>query len=146
MTRILNPAIRRVAGRRHMAMAAQIRHRGRRSGHEYVTPASARLSGDEFFIPLTFTSRSDWCQNVLAAGTCTIRWRGVDYPALRPELTDRRSALAASGRAFKRRERVMLKMLGVEQFLRLQVDVAAMPTAMESPPPRRGPAWASARR
>jgi hypothetical protein len=32
MTRVLNPLIRKLAGRRHFRMAAQIRHVGRRSG------------------------------------------------------------------------------------------------------------------
>ena len=54
MTRVLNPLIRRIAGRRHMNMAAQIYHRGRRIGRPYVTPARARLHGDTFWIPLTF--------------------------------------------------------------------------------------------
>jgi len=54
MTKALNPVMRKLAGRRHMRMAAQIRHVGRRSGRSYVTPAGARLTGDTFVIPLTF--------------------------------------------------------------------------------------------
>jgi hypothetical protein len=53
MTKVLNPPIARLAGRRHVRFAAQIRHTGRRTGREYVTPASARLAGDTFVIPLT---------------------------------------------------------------------------------------------
>ena len=77
MTRVLNPAIRRLAGRRHPALA-RLEHRGRRSGREYVTPVSAHLTGDTFLVPLTFGDRSDWCRNVLEAGGCSIRWRGRD--------------------------------------------------------------------
>ena len=50
MTRVLNPAIRRLAGRRHPALA-RLGHRGRRSGREYVTPVSAHLTGDTFVVP-----------------------------------------------------------------------------------------------
>ena len=54
MTRVFNPLLRRVAGRKHLKMAAQIHHRGRRTGRAYLTPASARLDGGAFWIPLTF--------------------------------------------------------------------------------------------
>src|SRR5260370_37813927 len=79
MTKVLNPLIGKLAGRRHFRMAAQIRHVGRRSGRPYVTPAGARLSGDTIVIPLTFGNRSDWSQNVRAAGGCSIRLNGRDY-------------------------------------------------------------------
>jgi len=36
-------------------------------------------------IPLTFGSRSDWAQNVRAAGGCSIRLLGHDYAAIEPE-------------------------------------------------------------
>ena len=47
MTKILNPLIRTMAGRRHFRMAAQIRHVGRRSGRSYMTPAGARLTSPD---------------------------------------------------------------------------------------------------
>lgn len=121
MTRALNPLIGKLAGRRHFNMAARIYHHGRRSGREYVTPATARLSGQYFWVSLTFGPNSDWCRNVLAAGECKIRWQGRDYVAGTPVVFDRASALNASGRAFKRREKAMMKAIGVRQFLRLDV-------------------------
>ena len=54
MTKVLNPLIVKLAGRRHFHMAAQIRHVGRRSGRTYTTPVSARRSGDMVVIALTF--------------------------------------------------------------------------------------------
>jgi hypothetical protein len=42
LTKLLNPVMRKLAGRRHVRMAAQIRHIGRRSGRAYVTPAGIR--------------------------------------------------------------------------------------------------------
>jgi deazaflavin-dependent oxidoreductase (nitroreductase family) len=124
MTTIFNPVIRRVAGRRHFNMAAKIDHRGRRTGRSYMTPVTARLSGDHFWVSLTFGPDSDWCRNVRAAGQCTIRWQGQDYHAVRPVVVDRPVALGAAGKAFKRREKAMMKAIGVKQFLRLDVDEA----------------------
>lgn len=121
MTKLLNPVIRRLAGRRHFNMAAKIYHRGRRSGRLYVTPATARLSGDHFWVSLTFGPESDWCRNIRAAGECTIRWQGQDYLAAMPMVVGRPEALTAAGRAFKRREKTMMKVIGVKQFLRLDV-------------------------
>ncbi len=63
MTRVFNPVMHRVAGSKHVSMAAQIHHRGRNTGRPFVTPASARLVGDTFWIPLTFGTRSDWVRN-----------------------------------------------------------------------------------
>jgi deazaflavin-dependent oxidoreductase (nitroreductase family) len=125
MTKALNPLIKRLAGRRHFNMAARIYHQGRKSGRSYVTPATARLDGDRFWVSLTFGPDSDWCRNIRANGECTIRWHGSDYHAVNPVVVDRSVALAESGKAFKRREKRMMKAIGIKQFLRLDVDPAA---------------------
>jgi deazaflavin-dependent oxidoreductase (nitroreductase family) len=120
VTRMLNPAIVKLAGRQHVRFAAQICHTGRRSGRPYVTPASARLAGDTFIIPLTFGNQSDWSRNVRAAGGCQIRLNGVDHQAVRPQLVDTQQALQMAGSAFSPLERAMFRMLGIQQFLLLQ--------------------------
>ena len=120
MTKALNPVMRKLAGRRHMRMAAQIRHVGRRSGRSYVTPAGARLTGDTFVIPLTFGNQSDWSRNVRAAGGCEIRLDGADYRADRPELADREQAAPVVRAAFGPVERAMFRMLGIRQYLLLR--------------------------
>lgn len=121
MTKVFNPVVRRLAGRRHFNMAAEIHHRGRRSGKKYVTPATARLNDGHFWVSLTFGPNSDWCRNVRAAGECTIRWHGRDYLAANPCVVGRHEALAAAGKSFKRREKVMMRAIGVRYFLRLDV-------------------------
>ena len=121
MTRVLNPLLGRMAGRKHLKMAAQIHHQGRRSGKPYMTPASARLDGTTFWIPLTFGPGSDWCRNVRAAGGCSITWNGVEYRAARPVVIDRGAALPGARAAFKPQERAMLRLLGIRQFLRLDL-------------------------
>jgi deazaflavin-dependent oxidoreductase (nitroreductase family) len=120
MTRVLNPAVTKLAGRRHVRFAAQIHHVGRRSGRAYVTPAGARLTGDTFVIPLTFGDSSDWSRNVRAAGGCTIRLDGTDYQAVQPELAGRVQAAPVVRAAFGPMERVMFRMLGIRQYLLLR--------------------------
>ena len=120
LTTGLNPVMRKLAGRRHMRMAAEIRHVGRRSGRPYVTPAGARLTGDTFVIPLTFGNQSDWSRNVRAAGGCTIRLEGTEYRAVQPELADRDQAAPVVRAAFGPVERAMFRMLGIRQYLLLR--------------------------
>ena len=120
LTKVLNPLMRKLAGRRHVMMAAQIRHVGRRSGRPYVTPAGARLTGDTFVIPLTFGNTSDWSRNVRAAGGCEIRLDGTDYRAVQPELADRDQAAPVVRAAFGPVERAMFRMLGIRQYLLLR--------------------------
>jgi len=120
LTKVLNPVMRKLAGRRHVMMAAQIRHVGRRSGRPYVTPAGARLTGDTLVIPLTFGNTSDWSRNVRAAGGCEIRLDGTDYRAVQPELADRDQAAPLIRAAFGPVERTMFRMLGIRQYLLLR--------------------------
>jgi len=121
MTRVLNPLIRKLAGRRHFRMAAEIRHIGRKSGRAYVTPAGAHVSGDVAVIPLTFGNQSDWSKNVRAAGGCSIRADGQDYTATEPELVNRGDAGPLLRSAFGPMERAGFRLLGIKQYLRLRV-------------------------
>jgi deazaflavin-dependent oxidoreductase (nitroreductase family) len=119
LTKVLNPVMRKLAGRRHVMMAAQIRHVGRRSGRPYVTPAGARLTEDTFVIPLTFGNSSDWSRNVRAAGGCEIRLDGTDYRAVQPELAHRDQVAPVVRAEFGPVERAMFRMLGIRQYLLL---------------------------
>jgi deazaflavin-dependent oxidoreductase (nitroreductase family) len=121
MTRVLNPLMRALAGRRHVRMAAQIRHVGRASGRAYVTPAGARVIGDVAVIPLTFGNQSDWSKNVRAAGGCSIRAGGRDYAADTPEFVDRHDAAPLLAAAFGPVARAGFRLLGIKQYLRLHV-------------------------
>jgi len=104
-----------------MAMAAQIHHQGRRSGRQFVTPASARpTKTGAFLVPLTFGEHSDWCRNVLAAGHCTIRFKGVDHLLANPTLLSRTEAAGEARAAFHIHERAMFGVLGIKKFLRLE--------------------------
>jgi deazaflavin-dependent oxidoreductase (nitroreductase family) len=121
MTKVLNPLILRLAGRRHFRMAAKIRHVGRVSGRTYTTPVSARRSGDMVLIALTFGSQSDWSRNVRAAGGCSIRIRGEDYDVTHPQLLTRQEARPLVAAAFSPMERAGFRLLGIRQLMRLDV-------------------------
>lgn len=119
MTKVLNPLIVKLAGRRHFGMAAQIQHVGRRSGNVYVTPASAHVHGDVIVIALTFGNQSDWVRNVRAAGECTVRINGRSYRATNPQFISREEAGPLLKAAFSPVQRAGMRALGVRQFLRL---------------------------
>jgi deazaflavin-dependent oxidoreductase (nitroreductase family) len=121
MTRILNPLVGRLAGRRHFTMVAQIHHIGRRSGRNYVTPVGARVSGRVMLIPLTFGNRSDWARNVCAAGECWVLVNGATYHAVRPVFLDAAAAGSLVRAAFGPMERFVFTVLGIKQFMRMQV-------------------------
>lgn len=73
---------------------AALHHVGRRSGREYVTPLSAYPLGDGFVLAVAYP-HVDWSENVLAAGKCTLTWRGHEYALERPERIPLSEALKA---------------------------------------------------
>jgi deazaflavin-dependent oxidoreductase (nitroreductase family) len=121
MTKMLNPLIVKLAGRRHFHMAAQIRHVGRRSGRTYTTPVSARRSGEMVVIALTFGNQSDWSRNVRSAGGGTIRIDGEDYDVTQPQVMSRQEARPLVQAAFSPMDRAGFRMLGIKQVMILRV-------------------------
>jgi deazaflavin-dependent oxidoreductase (nitroreductase family) len=124
MTKALNPVIVRLAGGQHFHMAGQIRHVGRRSGRTYITPVSARRSGDRVLIALTFGNQSDWARNVRAAGGGSIRINGTDLEVVQPQFVNLADARPLVQAAFTRRERAGFRLLGIRQVMILQVQPA----------------------
>ena len=118
LTKILNPLMVRLAGRRSFPMA-QIHHVGRRSGKADVTPTSAHVRGDVLLIGLTFGNQSDWSRNVRAAGGCTVRLRGHTYRATSPELVTWAADRALIASAFNPVLRAGFRLPGIRQFMRL---------------------------
>ena len=114
-TRLLNPIIVKLAGKRHVRAYAVIEHRGRRSGRSYATPVAARPTTDGFLVPMAFGEQADWFRNVLAAGECVIRWNGAAYHVVEPELIDEATGRQALGRVER-----MLAPLFAHQFVRLR--------------------------
>jgi deazaflavin-dependent oxidoreductase (nitroreductase family) len=114
--RLLNPLMAKLAGQQHMRAFAVLQHRGRRSGRLYETPVVARPIADGFVIPLPFGEQTDWFRNLQVAGAGMIRWHGVDYPVIEPQLVD----WATARPAFRGLERVQVPLLGIRQFVRLR--------------------------
>src|SRR5215813_7198297 len=104
LTRLLNPTIRRIAGRPGVLLLGLVSHRGRLSGRAYATPVGVGSSADEFLIPLTFGSASEWCRNVLDTGACSITWT----PGPGRRVDDRRNAPAFAGQDSPRPDHLQL--------------------------------------
>jgi deazaflavin-dependent oxidoreductase (nitroreductase family) len=115
--RFVNPVVLLFAGRRWMPVVGILRHRGRRSGREYVTPIGMRRLGDGFVIPRTFGDNAAWYRNVNAAGEGQITYLGRHYRVVEPEVVD----YATARPAFPRYELLQFRLIGINEYLRLRV-------------------------
>lgn len=99
LTKPANAPLRRIAGTGWGAWyfsLSLLKHIGRNSGRKYVTPLSAYPFGDGFVLALAYPpEKTDWYQNVLAAGTCTLKYRGHEYALERPEPISIAQAISA---------------------------------------------------
>ena len=131
LTRLLNPYITTHAGNAGVPVFGLVRHRGRRSGRVFATPLATRPVPGGFLIPLTFGSKADWCQNVLAAGGCTVRWNGSEFAMVDPEIVEAARLPAEIQAAFSSPERLQLRLMGFSHLLRLRhaTDSARQPLA-----------------
>lgn len=125
LTRALNPTIRRLAGRRAVPLIGLVYHRGRRSGRMYKSPVLMASTGDLVLIPLTFGSTSDWYRNVLVAGGCRVKSRGVEYITNDPQVIDDVTSADAVRTALAPFVRTLLRAFGIHQFLRLRIQMKA---------------------
>jgi deazaflavin-dependent oxidoreductase (nitroreductase family) len=77
-----------LAGKRWFPLWAVMHHRGRKSGTEYAVPVAIvpTRSQHVFLIGLPWGERTNWAQNVLAAGGATVTWKGRDYAATSPRI------------------------------------------------------------
>ena len=121
LTRMLNPLMRRLAGRPGQPLLGVVYHVGRHSGRTYATPVGIGSTGAAMLIPLTFGAGSDWCRNVLAAGGCKITWRGREYTTDEPQLVRDNFVQAELNAAFGPLARLQLRAMGTHQFLRLRI-------------------------
>ena len=102
MTKMLNPLVGKLAGRRRVPIA-QLHHIGRRSGRSYLTSVGARVSGGVVLIPLTFGNQSDWVRNVYAAGRCSVHVKRLHVPRGAPAVPSRRRRRSAGARVVQPR-------------------------------------------
>jgi deazaflavin-dependent oxidoreductase (nitroreductase family) len=113
-SRVVNPIVAQLAGRRFMPLYGLLKHRGRRSGRTFQTPVVVQRTADGFLVPMPWGEGTDWYRNVRAAGGCVIRFHGRDYAVDHPEVI----ATARSG--FNGVERAAMSRLGIAQALHLR--------------------------
>jgi deazaflavin-dependent oxidoreductase (nitroreductase family) len=100
------------AGSKRSATAI-LTHVGRRSGRTYETPLGAYAYGDGFVLSLAYGSQTDWCRNVMAAGTCRLAWKGHTYELERPEIISGPEVM----QTWPAWERIVLRTVGIHEFL-----------------------------
>jgi deazaflavin-dependent oxidoreductase (nitroreductase family) len=94
---------------------AVVRHVGRRSGRSYETPVTAVAHDEVFMIALPYGERTDWLQNVLAAGSAVLVIDGHSIEVDRPEVLP----MVEATPYFRRRERRMHRLFGVASALQV---------------------------
>jgi len=134
--RLINPLSLLVAGRRWMPILGVLHHRGRVSGRMYATPLGMRPLGDTFLMPRTFGENAAWYLNTLAAGWCSVTYRGRDYTLISPEVVDYTTAAPA----FPRYELLQFRLVGINEYLRLK----QAPAGSSQPSPSHAPQLARA--
>ncbi len=67
-------------------------HIGRSSGKVYETPLDAHRVDDGYLFILVYGSKSDWVQNILAAGSATLRINGQETQLANPRLVTKDEA------------------------------------------------------
>lgn len=98
------PVATALAGRRWFPLWGVVHHVGRKSGARYTVPvALVPVARDEIFlIGLPWGRRTNWAQNVLAAGGATLTWKGRDWTASNPRLVGPDEAVAVAKAPMRR--------------------------------------------
>ena len=89
-------------------------HIGRKSGKVYRTPVNVFRAPNSFIIALTYSSRSEWVKNVLAAGGCELRTRGKSHHLSVPKVVRD----STRGR-FPFPVRIVLRVVGADEYMEL---------------------------
>jgi len=105
-------------------------HRGRRSGRRYQTPVNVFPTADGYLIALTYGPGTDWVKNVLAAGELDVVTRGRTLHSGSPRIYHDETR---AGFGIVRRERQLLRAIGVADFMALTTASAGSPGAGPSP-------------
>jgi deazaflavin-dependent oxidoreductase (nitroreductase family) len=121
LTKLLNPLVGVLAGRRFIPMIARVDHIGRRSGKRYATPTGAHVTGDTIVVPLSFGNGSDWARNVRAAGRCVVNLGGKSYHATQPRFVEAADAKPVVKQSFNAMNRFAFRLFGIRQYLFLRI-------------------------
>ena len=96
-----------------------VHHVGRKSGRAFRTPVNVFLRDGDYVMALTYSSNTDWVKNVLAAGECDLVHRRQRHHLVEPVLYEDPKRTIIRGPA-----RIILRLNGTTEFLRLQVEGA----------------------
>jgi deazaflavin-dependent oxidoreductase (nitroreductase family) len=88
-------------------------HVGHRTGRVYQTSLGTNPYRDGFLLPLGYGPQTDWYRNLMAAGVCTLAWRGRTYQLERPKLISGPEAI----RSWPLGSRIMLQLTGIHEFV-----------------------------
>jgi deazaflavin-dependent oxidoreductase (nitroreductase family) len=119
---IFNRLMLRFAGSSRSRFAV-VRHVGRRSGRSYETPIIVAPLGTDVVVALTYGPHVDWYRNLLATGHGTLRRQGRTYAIRALEPISRTAAL----RQFPALQRGILRLLGIEHFVRMTLGAPEAP-------------------
>jgi deazaflavin-dependent oxidoreductase (nitroreductase family) len=120
-SKLLNPLVGLLAGRRFVPLIARVHHVGRQSGKRYVTSTGAHVTGDTIVIPLSFGNVSDWARNVRAADGCVVQLGGKRYRATQPRFVDAADAKPVVKQSFSAMNRLAFRAFGIQQYLFLRI-------------------------
>jgi deazaflavin-dependent oxidoreductase (nitroreductase family) len=98
-------------------------HVGRRSGKVYRTPVNVFRAPNGFIVALTYSSQSEWVKNVLAAGSCELQTVGSKYQLVAPNVVR-----DTTRRRFPIPVRVILRLVGADEYMELSNSVTVMPS------------------
>lgn len=118
--RTVNPAVLKSAGQRGNIYSV-VHHIGQRPGTPYTTPVAAGPTADGFVIPLPYGKNVDWCRHVVAAGRCTIEYRGEHSTVGEPEVIDGVAAIAM----LRPSRGLAWRALGINKDQSLRVEILA---------------------
>ena len=114
--RVTNPILWPIVARLPRSGFGRVVHVGRRTGRVYRTPMLGFRHGDGVVFALTYGPKTQWVQNVLAAGACDFETRREIRHLIEPRLVhDPARALVP------RIVRPILGVLGANDFLELRV-------------------------
>lgn len=92
-------------------------HVGRKSGKVYCTPINVFRTAGGFNIALTYSSKSEWVKNVLAAGECELKTVGKSYHLYSPKVVH-----DPSRRRFPIIVRIVLTLIAADEYLELSTS------------------------
>ena len=109
-----NPRVLKTAGTAGSPTSI-IEHTGRTSGRAFQTPVTPTQTADGFVIALPYGPGTDWVKNILASGSATLVHDGQTFALDKPEVIP----ITVAAADFGPRERRFLRLLGVQECLRL---------------------------